>query len=368
LPSLNGRAGEDYQKQSKMRTITIYIILFPVSFLMTTLQAQNDTIPESTREASPKNLEFYEKEKEKIIREEKEELRLTIEGINYRLEKEMITAETAEKQKVAAANKHALNIENRISILENQMEIRERNKEHQNSVSLFDDGRVVNININKESKRVYDRRTSSDLVLAVGFNNALTEGQSVNDSDFKLAGSRFFEIGVAWKTRVFDNTNFLRLKYGFSFQFNGLKPSDNRYFVEDGDLTVLEEYPIDLDKSKFRMDNLVFPLHFEFGPSRKTETENYIRYSTNNMFKIGLGGYAGFNIGERQKLKYSENGEDVKEKLKGDYNTNDFVYGVSGYLSLGSTALYVKYDLNPIFKDPNIELNNISVGLRFDVD
>ena len=335
---------------------------------MSNLQAQNDTIAEAAKESSFKNFEFYEKVKEKIIREEKEELRLTIEGIIYRLEKEMINAETAEKQKVAAAKKHALNIENRITILENQMEMRERNKEHQAYLSLFDDGRVVNLNYKKESKRVYDRRTSSDLVLAVGFNNALTDGQSLNNSDFKLAGSRFFEIGVAWKTRVFDNTNFLRLKYGFSFQFNGLKPTDNRYFVEDGDLTVLEDFPIDLDKSKFRMDNLVFPLHFEFGPSRKTETENYIRYSTNNMFKIGLGGYAGFNIGERQKLKFREEGEDVKQKLKGDYNTNDFVYGVSGYLSLGSTALYMKYDLNPIFKDPNIELNNISVGIRFDVD
>lgn len=350
-----------------MKTITIYLFFFIASLIASGLQAQNDSIARYDKASSVENLEYFEKEKEKIIKDEKEQLRLAIEGINYRLEKEMITAETATRQKAAAAEKHALNIENRINILENEMEMRDRNKEHQNYLSLFDDGRVVNLNYNKKDKRVYDRRTSSDLVVAVGFNNALTKNQSLNDSDFKLAGSRFLELGVAWKTRVFDNSNFLRIKYGFSFQFNGLKPTDNRYFVEDGNLTMLEDFPIDLDKSKFRMDNLVFPLHFEFGPSRKTETENYIRYSTNNKFKIGVGGFAGFNIGERQKLKYN-NGEDVKEKLKGDYNTNDFIYGVSGYLSLGSTALYVKYDLNPIFKSPNPELHNVSFGLRFDVD
>lgn len=351
-----------------MKTITFYISVLVSGLLMSSLQAQTDTVAVAKTEVSQKAREFFENEKEKIIKEEKEELRLTLEGINYRLEKDLITKEAADKMKATAAQKHALNIENRIAILENEMAIKERNKEHQNYLALFDDGKVVNININKDSKEIYDRRTTSDLVVAAGFNNALAEGQSLNDSDFQLAGSRFFEIGIAWKTRVFDNSNWLRLKYGLSFQFNGLKPTDNRYFVENGDLTVLEEYPIDLDKSKFRMDNLVFPLHFEFGPSKKTETQNYIRYSTEGMFKIGLGGYAGFNIGERQKIKYKEDGDKVKEKLKGNYNTNDFIYGVSGYLSLGSTALYVKYDLNTIFKDPNIQMNNFSVGLRLDMD
>ena len=69
--------------------------------------------------------------------------------------------------------------------------------------------------------------------MAVGLNNAIAEGQEIGDSDFKIGGSRFFEIGWAWKTRVFEESNWLRLKYGISFQFNGLKPTENRYFVEN---------------------------------------------------------------------------------------------------------------------------------------
>jgi len=334
-----------------------------MSLVMPNMQAQNDSIPAQQ--------ERIQELKDKIIKEEKDLLRIKLEGINYRLEREYITPEEAEKQKEEAAKTHALNIENRIAILENQIALRQRGGNNTTYVALelFEDGKALNFKVNEgEMNRKFDKRTTSDLVIAAGLNNAISGDNSIDNSDFKIGGSRFFEIGWAWKTRVFKNSNFMRLKYGVSFQFNGLKPTDNRVFVEDGELTTLEEFPLDLDKSKFRTDNLVFPVHFEFGPSKKIERENYYRYSTNDQFKIGLGGYAGFNIGERQKLKYKEDGDKVKDKLKGDYNTNDFVYGLSGYLSLGGTALYAKYDLNPLFKDPNVELHNISVGLRFDID
>ncbi|MBT8272289.1 MAG: hypothetical protein KJO77_00695, partial [Bacteroidia bacterium] len=201
-----------------------------------------------------------------------------------------------------------------------------------------------------------------------GFNNALIDGQNIDDSPYKLAGSGFVELGWAWKTRVLDNSNAIRLKYGFSVTWNKLDIKDNQYFVRDGDNIMLEEFPTNLNKAKFRTTNLVFPVHFEFGPSRKIEKDSYFRYSTRNKFKIGVGGYAGFNLGTLQKLKYSVDGRNVKDKLKGGYRTTDFVYGLSAYMALYDVALYVKYDLSPIFKDQAIEQNNISVGLRFDMD
>jgi hypothetical protein len=346
-----------------MKTIIVSLTLIMFSFAMQEMQAQNDSIQIKT--------ERLETLKQKIIDEEKEGLKNDLNSIQLRLDKKYITLEEADKLKIEAAEKHALNIENRIIILENKLALDERNNSNYGtSIELLGNGKIVNINVDhdNEKDRVYDLRTTSDLVLAAGFNNVISDENSLENSDFKIGGSRFFEIGWAWKTRVFQNTNWMRVKYGISFQFNGLKPTDNRYFVENGDLTQLEEFEYDLDKSKFRTDNLVFPLHFEFGPSKKTEGANYLRYNTNNQFKIGLGGYAGFNIGERQKLKYKVDGDKKKDKLKGNYNTNEFVYGLSSYVSLGGTALYVKYDLNPLFKDPNIEMRNISFGLRFDID
>ena len=343
-----------------MRTIIIYIALALFSLFNQQVIAQEEH--QKSKE------EILESKREEIIKSEKEKLKWKVENINKRLEEGEITSEEAESLKKEAAELHAKNIENRIAIMENKMELDDRNDGTRTYIAIGDDGKVLSFRVNEQRERRYDKRTTSDIVLAAGFNNALSDGQSLNASDFKIGGSRFFEIGWAWKTRVFDNSNWLRVKYGFSFMFDGLKPTNNRYYVQEGEDVFLDEFEYDLDKSKFRMDKLVAPIHFEFGPSSKTESKNYLRYSTHGKFKIGLGGYAGFNIGERQKLKYKIDGDKQKDKLKGDYNTNDFVYGLSGYLGWGGATVYAKYDLNPIFKDPNIELHNFSIGLRFDVD
>jgi hypothetical protein len=343
-----------------MKKVTFLVLVMLGSFVVNPVVAQEKTNREK--------IEQLEKQKEQIIAEEKEALKKEVESINRRAQSKEIDWEEAEKLKSEAAKKHAMNIQNRVAIIDNQIALLTR-EENADDWSWEKDSELKD-DKDKDDwfRKSHYSRTSTHLVVAVGFNNALTEGQSINDSDFRVGGSRFFELGIAWRTRVFERSNFMRLRYGFSFQFNGLKPTDNRYFVQDGDLTMLEEYPLELDKSKFRMDNLVFPVHFEFGPSKKVESPRSVWFSTHNRFKIGLGGYAGVNLGERQKLKFEQDGEDVKQKLKGDYNTNEFIYGLSGYVGFGGTSLYVKYDLNPIFKDPNPALHNVSVGLRFDAN
>ena len=44
------------------------------------------------------------------------------------------------------------------------------------------------------------------------------------------------------------------------------------------------------------------------------------------------------------------------------------MYGLSGYIGWGDLAIYAKYDLNPLFKDQAFDQNNISLGLRWDLD
>ncbi|MBU3821380.1 hypothetical protein KO566_04850 [Flavobacteriaceae bacterium XHP0103] len=353
-----------------MQTITKNLVLLAL-FVSVQLISAQDTIPAIKNKG---NIEMLEKGKAVIEQEEKEALKKEIEAINKKLEENKITAEEAEELKMEAAKKAALNIENRIAIADNKIELFKRNNhgisrtgtEHKFGIVIDDVPYTITKDKNKPVK--YDKRITSDFVLAFGLNNAIVEGESLDDSPYKFGGSRFFEMGWAWKTRVFDNTNFMRVKYGISLQINGLKPTDNQYFVQQGNQTVLEDFQYALKKSKLSISNLVFPVHFEFGPSKKIEGDNYFRYSTSNKFKIGLGGYGGFNIGTRQKLKYEIDGERVKEKQKRGLNTTSLVYGVSGYVALGDVALYVKYDLSPIFKNQLIDQNNISLGVRFDMD
>ncbi|MCK8522249.1 hypothetical protein M0D21_11755 [Aquimarina sp. D1M17] len=355
-----------------MKTLITIVTFVAMAFFVQILSAQ-----EANEEGKIAKLKA---EKERVIETEKEALKQEVEAINERLANNEITIEEAQKLKEEAAKLHALNIENRLAIIDNKVALLERNGiENVNTElgNLFiglsteeDNADVllgIKINTGNERKIKYDKRTTSNLVLAFGLNNAIVDGQSLDDSDYKIAGSRFFELGWAWKTRVFKNSNFLRLRYGISYTSNGLKPTDNRYFVQNGNQTTLEEFRVELDKSKFRMDNLVIPVHFEFGPSKVVQTEKSIRYYTDRKFRIGLGGYVGANISTRQKLKYKENGDRIKDKIKRDYNTSDLVYGLSSYIGFGDATLYLKYDVSPIFKDAEIEQNNVSLGLRFDL-
>lgn len=358
-----------------MKTITTYLASVIVVFSIAVANAQD-----TTSESNSEKIEILKELREKIKTEEREFLKEEVEAINKRLENGEITSTEAENLKKEVAKNRALNIENRLAIVDNKIALLERNTDV-SMVSNDDDpgfrisiggsdsdDKVFRIGRWKNKPRKYDRRTTSDMVVAFGLNNAIVDGESFDDTPYKMGGSRFFEIGWAWKTRVFKNSNFLRFKYGYSFQINGLKPKDNMYFVQDGDQTMLEEFPEELKKSKLSITNLVFPMHFEFGPSKRIDRDNYFRYSTRNQFKIGIGGYAGFNIGTRQKLKYSMDGEKIKDKIKRSFNATSLVYGLSGYVAFDDTALYVKYDLSPIFKDQTIKQNNISLGVRFDMD
>ncbi len=354
-----------------MKTITkhtVYAIFLLIAQISFAQEAYQDKVAQ------------LEKQKEQITLQEKEALKEEVKTITERFERGEITEEEAKSLKEKAAKKRALNIEDRLAIIDNQIALLQRNKgdvlETKREVSIIEDGVGLTINVgdealelfnNKSKVPVYDRRTYSDFVMAIGFNNSLIEGQSLSDSPYKVGGSRFFEIGWAWRTRVFRKSNFLRLNYGFSFQFNGLKPKDNQYFVLNGDQTELQDFAFALDKSKLRVDNLVFPIHFEFGPSKVKKTDEKIRYDIDNQFRFGFGGYGGFNMGVRQKLKYKIDGARVKDKLNRDYNVSNLVYGLSAYAGVGGTLLYIKYDLNPLFEDALVEQRNISLGLRFDL-
>jgi hypothetical protein len=366
-----------------MNTITRLVVYAIIALSFSTVQAQNKEIDSLRKVDLDQKVLNLEEDRAKIEDQEKSILKLKISKINKRLDNKEITAAEAEDLKKEAAKIAALNIENRRAIIDQRIELLKRNGEGY-QYRKYDDGDNVIIRIggdentnesfiyigdkSKDKPRKYDRRTTEDIVFAFGFNNALIDGQDLDDSPYKLGGSGFVELGYAWKTRIFDNTNFWRLKYGFSFQWNKLDIKDNNFLVNtDGDIS-LQEFPTDLNKAKFRTTNLVFPLHLEFGPSKKIEKENYYRYSTHKKLKVGLGGYAGLNVGSMQKLKYKEDGERVKDKQRGGFEVSEFVYGLSGYVALGEIALYVKYDLNPLFKNQAIDQNNISVGVRFDMD
>ena len=312
---------------------------------------------------------------EKITKEEKAVLKQQIELVNTELEKGTIDRNQADEKKLKLAEETASKIETRVAIEE--LKLTELVKEKvEGRIATLDTtkqygkmyGKGIKVRVGGigDTTKVAEKRTTSQLVFAAGVNNLVTN-KAVAHSDFRYMGSHFYELGWSYNTRILKDNNLLHFKYGWSLQYNNLRPTNNRYFVKNGNQTNLQSSGIILQDSRFRNVNLVVPMYLEFDFSDKNDSKGRTFYETHKSVRLGLGGFAGVNLKSKQILKYEDTfGDDVTSKSKGSYNINDFVYGLGAYIGYKETSLYVKYDLNPLFKNNTIDQNNISLGLRFD--
>jgi hypothetical protein len=356
-----------------MTKIIFYLTLITLLFI-SKLNAQTITIEEEKGNSSFElQVKSISTNIENITKEEKDALKNEVEAVNIEYDLKKITKEEADKEKQRLAEVRAKNIEERVAIEQKKLE---------SLVQQKVDGKITDSDtIKKPTKIVFkwekgdkdyvkeyktEKRTTSQFVLAFGFNNLATD-KAVANSDFYYWQSHFFEWGFTGNTRIFKYDNLLHLKYGFSVMYNNICPTDNRYFVpEDNNQTNLEVFPYELEDSRFKNVYLVAPLHLEFDFSGKSSNHGNSSFATHKGVRFGIGGYGGFRIKSKQKLYYNQGDDKVRIKTKGNFNANDFIYGVSSYIGYKATSLYVKYDLNPLFENNDIDQNNISLGIRFD--
>ncbi|MDG2433607.1 hypothetical protein [Flavobacterium sp.] len=369
------------------------------------LEIVDDSIPETgyNKGRDHKIISFEKRAKaianeiKKITEGEKDALKTEIEKIDKDLADGAITKANADELKLEKAKVHAAAIETRVTLEQeklNQLVQDKVNGKVTEEKDTRSGGRMIimgnntgeigerQTEINITSMKVYNgqedkeerqsKRTTSQLVLATGLNNLVTNG-SVSKSDFRYAGSHFYEWGVTYNTRLVENNNLLHAKYGLSLMYNNLRPTNNRFFETSGNQTILQTNTsnpafnsIRIDDARLRNVYLVMPLHLEFDFSEKTVKEDRTYYKTHQSWRIGLGGYAGARLKTKQILQYQVDNHDVTDKYKGGFNTSDFIYGLSTYVGYGATSLYLKYDLNPLFKDNVVKQNNVSLGVRFD--
>ncbi|MGL2963057.1 hypothetical protein ACSVH2_04460 [Flavobacterium sp. RSB2_4_14] len=352
-----------------MKNFTLYIALL-ACLLASKLSAQ-DTFEAKAKAIAEKI--------ESITKEEKAALKLEIESVNKELEAGTITNEQADEKKLKFAETRSKNIETRVAVEQQKLEelvnqkVEGKIKEEEFKPNTFEVFFSKSSGKNKEKyqkrrdsiARTSERRTTSQFVFAMGVNNLVTDG-AVANSDYKYWGSHFYEWGVTGNTRIFKNDNLLHLKYGVSLMYNNLRPTDNRVFVANGSQTDLVEFQYNLDDSRFRNVFITAPLHLEFDFTKAKNDDGKTIFRTHKSVRFGIGGYGGFRLKSKQKLCFEVDGNNVDTKEKGDFNVNDFIYGLSTYIGYKQTSLYLKYDLNPLFKDNAIDQNNISLGVRFD--
>ena len=330
---------------------------------------------------------------EQITKVHKDSLTEKVKKINQRLAKNDITETEALSLKKDAAAYHANQIEVKVSIQEAKLQqliqdktdgkIASKDDDFKDESNTFtvgsktfrftvNDDEDDNWNSRREERtmRRRNRTTTTQFVLAGGLNNVLVDNNfsSLNDSEYQFWQSHFYEVGFSFKTRMTKEASKLYFKYGVSFLWNNLRPKEGRYHQVDGEQTNLVSYPINLSENRLRHVQMIFPLHFEldFTPDR-TYDDGSTRDRSGRGFRVGLGGFFGFKLGSRQYIEYTDaQGLAIEELQRGDFNMNTVNYGLSAYVGHRDVALYVKYDLNPLFR--NTETRNIAMGVRFDFD
>ncbi|ABQ04821.1 MULTISPECIES: hypothetical protein [Flavobacterium] len=342
-----------------MKNFTIYLILF--FFLVVSKVIGQETFESEAKRIANKI--------EKITKEEKEALKEEIEAINVQLSEGKITQEQADKRKKELAEARAVIIEEKVTLAQNEL-----NDLVQKKVDgkIKEDSSKVYMIRWKSPKRDKDsihgeKRTTSQFVFAMGLNNTMVDGK-LQDSNYSFIGSHFYEWGFTYNSRLMKNDNLLHAKYGLSLMYNNIRPTNNRTFVVNGDQTNLEVNSIHLTESRFRNVYLAVPVHLEFDFTRPIEKNGKTYFKTHKSFRFGVGGYAGINVKSKQILKFEEDDLKYKTRIKGDYNVNNFIYGLSSYIGYRDVSLYFKYDLNPLFQDNLVKENNISLGLRLDLN
>lgn len=295
-----------------------------------------------------------------ITNKEKDLLKESIDSINTLLENGTISFEKSNELKEEIAQKRARNIEEKVNAQNEKLSELVKSKAQGEVKST---GRYYNLTMSStggvEFKETGDtiskqaKRTHFDVLIAFGHNNLITDGDLPDyDDNF---GCSFFEWGGSFKTKLSKNNNLLNVRYGVSFMTNSVSPKDNYIFSQNGNMTEVVDFGQNLTKNKFVNVYVSVPVHLEFNFGRK---DNY---------KVGIGGFVGYNLYSEQRLKYRDDGRKIKDITRKDWNVNDFQYGLSAYIGVGGVSLYAKYDLNPLFRNNTVEQHNISVGVRLDM-
>lgn len=365
-------------------------ILFIIVLLST-------TIAQSQEKTFEKEVSKISKRIERITKQQKDSLKVKVIAIDKQLEKGEISETTAKTLKNEVAVYHARQIEKLVGEQERLLQLLVQDKTNgkiASSEELITDededntftigNKIFKLNISEGDleernnrrkerwslKNKKQRTTTTQFIFAMGINNVLNDNDlsTLNNSEYQLWKSRFYELGFSWKTRFTREPSQLYFKYGFSFLWNNLRLEDNRIHIKNGDATEIQDFTNQLSHSRLRHVQMNFPVHLEWDFSKnKTYNDGRVRDRTNRSARLGIGGFVGFKLGTRQYLEYRDaNNVEIEEVQFDNFNMNIFNYGLSAYVGYRDTSFYVKYDLNPLFQ--NTETRNVSMGIRFDLN
>lgn len=277
-------------------------------------------------------------------------LREKIAVVNDQVEEGKLTKDQA----YSIISKLSLNDDEIVSVEEGDLD------EWKEETNSFDEA------MKAEVDTVANYRTSSSAYVGFGVGNVATN-EMFSNSEFGYLRSNSVEFGLAMRTPFSKNSNKWGIRYGIGFKYNGLATTQNKEFAVNGDQTITTPSTQQLRKNYTYLRNtyVTIPVTLDFTTSKKSFNMANKKFVNTTGFNFGIGGYLGYNINSKQHVRYTNAvGHKIYEQQKGEWNVNDFQYGVMMYIGVEQFKLVAKYDLNPLFKNNAIDQNYWSLGIQ----
>ncbi|WBA43112.1 porin family protein [Hymenobacter canadensis] len=226
------------------------------------------------------------------------------------------------------------------------------------SVHLGDSGNSDSLKLAKRAKNA-NRSNHSDFGIDLGL-SVLTNRTAPQNQSFpnlRPGGSRYVSLNWHYLQRLGGTRSPLYLLTGPEVAFNNyMLEGNNRFRSLNGSTFVVPEPELNIEKSKLATTSVNLPL---------MALLNFRDANYKSTFRIGAGGFVGYRLGSRTKLKYEQDGRTRKDKDRGSYNLEDLQYGLQGTIGLRSITLFAKYNLNELFQDQptSFQAQTLSFGI-----
>ena len=212
----------------------------------------------------------------------------------------------------------------------------------------------------KKVKRLNSRHDGG-MNFDLGLNTLLNTGDNTLDvAGLKPWGSRYVSINPYYTLRVGGKKSPLYLRTGFDLAFNNYMFDRNYVLKETNDAgnnyTTLVKDPRNLDKTKLATTTINLPLMAML---------DFRNQKGHSIFRIGAGGFAGYHLGSHTKVKFEQDGRTEKDKVRGNFNLEEFQYGLKFQIGYRAVDLFANYNLNELFKDgKGPQANVLSFGIK----
>ncbi len=148
--------------------------------------------------------------------------------------------------------------------------------------------------------------------------------------------------------------NKIGLVTGLGFEWNGynLKKSVRLHENESGVIVGDTLGSAKFDKNKLNTTYFNIPLILEF------------QFGNEHPVHISAGVIGGIKLGSNTKQEYEKDGKKYEDKVRDDYQINDFRYGATVRIGYRALNLFANYELTPLFEtNKGPELYPFTIGL-----